>query len=110
VRAGIISFQLCGERVDFCFPPPTASLLPIVPSSPEAHVHTVPPDATLGTTVFDGDGGSSMRPTNAHNSRLSISIDLGITPVCTAEAVNFISPFYNSSSAPPESSPSTIWR
>ena len=57
VRAGIISFQLCGERVDFCSPPPTPSLLPVIPSSPKAHVFTVPLDATLGTTVFDGDGG-----------------------------------------------------
>ena len=62
VQAGIISFQLCGEKVDFYFPPPTPSLLPVIPCSPEAHVHTVPPDATLGTTIFDVDGGSSMRP------------------------------------------------
>ena len=73
-------------------------------------MHTVPPDATFGTTVFDGDGGSSMRSTDAHNARLPISTDLGITPICTADAVNFISPFYDSSSAPPESSSSTIWR
>ena len=71
-------------------------------------MHTVPPDATLGTMVFDGDGGSSMRPTDAHNARPLIPIDLGITPVCTAEVVNFISPFYNSSSTPLESSSFTI--
>ena len=73
-------------------------------------MHTVPPDATLGTIVFDEDGGSSMWPTDEHNARPSIPTDLGITPVCTVKVVNFISPFYNSSSAPPKSSPFTIWR
>jgi len=32
VQAGNILFQLCGERVDFCFPQPTPSPLPIIPS------------------------------------------------------------------------------
>jgi len=63
VQAGIISFQLCGERIDFCFPPPTPSILLVIP--PKAHVHTVPPYATLGITIFDRDGGSSMWPTCA---------------------------------------------
>ena len=29
VQAGTLSFQLCGERVDFCFPPTTLTLEPI---------------------------------------------------------------------------------
>ena len=110
VRDGIISFQLGGERVDFCFPPPTPSLLPITSSSPEAHVHTMPPNATLGTTVFDGNSGTSMLPTTAHDAHPPIPTDLGISSIYTGEVVNFTSQFYNSSSRPPEPSLFSIWR
>ena len=110
VRAGTISFPLCGERVDFCFPPPTPFPLPTTPPSPEAPVHSVPPDGTLGIMVFDGDGGSSMWPTNSHNAPPPIPTDFGITSACTMEVVDLILPSYNSATTPPESSSSIIWR
>jgi len=34
VQAGIMSFQLCEKRVDFCFPQLTPSPLPATPSPP----------------------------------------------------------------------------
>jgi len=49
VQANTMSFQLCGERVDFCFPQPTPSSLPTTLSPPTAHVHIVPPDAAPRT-------------------------------------------------------------
>ena len=110
VRASTISFQLCRERVDFCFPPPTPFSLPATPSSPEAPVHTVPPDATLSTTIFYGNGGSSVWPIDSYNAPPPIPIDFGITYVCTAEVVDLISPSYNSATTPPGSSRSIIWR
>ena len=56
VPACIISFQLCGERVDFYFLLPIPSSIPANHPPPMAHVHHVPPVAISEVEVFDGDG------------------------------------------------------
>jgi len=43
VQADTLSFQLCGEKVDFCFPPHTPSSVPVNPQSPAAPVHHAVP-------------------------------------------------------------------
>jgi len=53
VQAGAMSFQLCGERVDFCFPQPASSPLTATPSPPKAPVHIVLPNAAPGIAVVD---------------------------------------------------------
>ena len=63
VQVGTMSFQLCVERVDFYFPPPTPPLVPTPPSLPGAHTYSVPHAAVSSVIVFDGDGGPHMRPT-----------------------------------------------
>ena len=101
VQGGTLSFYLCGERVDFCFPPPTPSPLPAIHAPPETPVHTIPPNNVPGTTVFDGDGGSSMWPTVLHNVPPPIPTSFGITYVCTAK-VGYPTPsFYTSTGTPP---------
>jgi len=110
VQADTLFFQLCGETVDFCFPSPTPSPLPTIHAPLEAPVHTIPPNAASGTTVFYGDGGSSMWPTVSYNVPLPIPTSFGITFVCTAEVVDPTPPFYTSTGTPPESIPFTIWR
>ena len=39
VKVGTISFQMCGETVDFCFPPPLPS---VVPAPPEGLAYHTP--------------------------------------------------------------------
>ena len=44
-----MSFQLCGEQVDFCFALPTPSSLPSVHPVPIAHILFGPPAAVFET-------------------------------------------------------------
>ena len=62
VQADTLSFQLCGEREDFYFPPPTPSSVHANLPSPTAAMHHVPLVAISKTKVFDGDEGSCIRP------------------------------------------------
>jgi len=57
IQVGILSFQLCGERVDFSFPPPALPLAPVLPSSSEEPIPISPFDALPGLDIFDGNGG-----------------------------------------------------
>lgn len=59
VQAGTMSFQLCGERVDFCFPLHTTSLA----AHPSSTVTVCfAPSATVSRIVMsDGGGGPRMR-------------------------------------------------
>jgi len=61
VQADTISFQLCGEMVDFYFPPPTPSLELAILPPPVAPMFTVPPATIYEITIFDGDEGSHMQ-------------------------------------------------
>ena len=61
VHAGIMSFQLCGKQVDFCFPlsiPSSVSNVHLVPAAP---IFSIPPAVVSEIEVFEGDGGSHMR-------------------------------------------------
>ena len=62
VQAEIMSFQFCGERVDFCFPPPIPPSVPIPHSLPEAPIYSVSHVAVSSVIVFNGDSGPHMRP------------------------------------------------
>ena len=48
VQVGTLSFQLCGERVDFSFPPPAQPLVPILPSPFEEPIPIFPLILFLG--------------------------------------------------------------
>jgi len=52
VPAGKISFQLCEEKVDFCFPTPTTPSL----TTPSVLVVRTVSAAISETEVFEGDG------------------------------------------------------
>jgi len=53
VQADTLSFQICGERVDFCFPPPIPSPAPTTSPPPLADVLVAPPDVFTSIEVFD---------------------------------------------------------
>ena len=55
VQAGTLSFCICGERVDFCFPPPIPTRAPITSPPPLALVSAVSPSISTSLEVFDGD-------------------------------------------------------
>ena len=56
-----MSFQLCGKRVDFCFPPPIPPSVPAPPSLPEALAYSIPHAAVYSIMVFDADGGPHIK-------------------------------------------------
>ena len=104
-----MSFQLCGEQVEFYFPEPTPSPLFDTPSPTAALVHTVLPDAAPDIAAFDGDGGLRMWSIALHNIPPLTLTGIGVTSAYTGEVVDPISPFHTSTSTPPMSSPCTIW-
>jgi len=64
VPAGKLSFQLCGERVEFCFPPPIA---PPTPTVPPIHATSMVPIAPA-LEVFGWDGMPQRRFSKAFES------------------------------------------
>jgi len=109
VKVGTISFWMCGERVDFYFPPPTPSPAPVTSPPPAAPMPTIPPNAVSRTEVFDADGGLYIWPI-VYDAPLPIPTSFGNTSICPGEVVDPTAPFYTSTCAPPMSSPFTIWR
>ena len=61
VQAGTLSFQLDGERVDLCFPPPTPSLVPAIFVPPDVPVNIVPLDVISQINVFVCNGEPHIR-------------------------------------------------
>jgi len=109
VQAGTLSFRICGERVDFCFPPPIPSSVPATPPPPPAPIPVAPPDVPASIEVFDGDGGPSIWAIR-YDAPLPIPTSFGTTSVYTEEVMDPTPPFYTFPSAPPELSSFTIWR
>jgi len=60
VQTGTLSFRICGERVDFFFPPPIPSPAPATSPPPPALVPAAPPYVFTSIEVFDGDGGPDI--------------------------------------------------
>jgi len=117
VQAGTLSFCICGERVDFCFPPPIPTPAPAtsppppapLPTPPLAPIPAVPPYASTSVKVFNGDGGPNIWQTR-YDGLMPIPTSLGIPSAYTGEVQDPTAPFYTFPSPPPESPPFTIWR
>jgi len=109
VQAGTLSFCICGERVDFCFPPPLPTLAPATSTPPPAPVPAIPPSVSTSLEVFDGDGGPDIWPPRYATSA-PIPTSLGIPSAYTRKVLDPTALFYTFPSAPPESPLSTIWR
>jgi len=70
VQAGTLSFCICGERVDFCFPSPIPTPAPTTcppppapsPTTLPARVPVVPPSISTRLEVFNGDRGPDIWP------------------------------------------------
>ena len=62
VQAGTLSFGICGERVDFCFPPSIPTPSPVTFPPPPAPAPTAPPDDFISISVLDGDRGPDPWP------------------------------------------------
>jgi len=56
VQAGTLSFCICGETVDFNFPPPIPAPAPTTYPPPPTLVPAAPPYISTSIAVFDGDG------------------------------------------------------
>jgi len=100
VQQGIMSFQFCGEKVDFCFPLPIPSSAPIPPSPPEAHAYFVSCAANSSITVFDGDGRPHMRSLTLSDLHPPIAAAHRGTTFHPREVLTAI-PFITSLSPPP---------
>ena len=109
VQARTMSFCICGEKVDFCFPPPIPTPAPTTSLPPPAPVPAAPPDVFTRIEVFDGDGGPDIWATR-YDDPVPIPTSLGIPFAYTGEVMDPIAPFYTFPSTPPEPSPFTIWR
>jgi len=109
VQAGTLSFCICGERVDFCFPPPIPTPAPATSPPLPAPVPAAPPKNFISITVFNGDRGPDLWATR-YADPVSILTSLGIPSAHTGEVLYPTAPFYTFLSPPPESSPFIIWR
>jgi len=96
---------MCGERVDFYFPLPTPSSVPIIP--PPSMVH---PDAVFESNVFDGVEGPHTQFGSSSTFLAAIPISIGLTSAPTGEEEGPISHLHPSTNSPPVPLSSTIWR
>jgi len=104
VKAGTISFEILGKRVDFCLP-----LAPVICPSPVAPMPAIPSATSSRVEVFDGGGCPYVWPT-AFKDPLLIPSTSGAISVDTGELVESAPPFYTPTSTSFASSPFTIWR
>ena len=88
VQAGTISFQMCREMMDFCFPLPTPFSMPIIPPPSVAPVHIVPCNAISRLQVFDGDEGPHMLSGGFFDFSTVVSISFGTTSSCNGKVVD----------------------
>jgi len=110
VQTGTISFTICGERVDFSFPPPAPPSAPILPSPPEESIPLSPFAAVSGVEISDGNGGSHILLRGSSTFSAAVPIRFATASTCTGEVEDPTSHFYTSPQPPPVSLPSTIWR
>ena len=117
MQAGTLSFCICEERVDFCFPPPIPTPAPAtsppppspLPTFPPAPVPAAPPYVSTSLEVFDGDRGPDIWQLR-YDGLMPIPTSLGISFAHTGEVLDTTAPFYTLPSPPLESPPFTIWR
>ena len=101
-----MSFQLCGERVDFCFTPPIPSSVFAPSSLPKAPTYSILHVAICSVTVFDGDGGPHMRSIVLFDLPLCIPITQGGTIFHPGEVLE-ATPLITTPSPPPSILPSS---
>ena len=109
LQAGTLSFRICEEMVDFCFPPPIPTPAPAACPLPPAPSPTTPPIGSISTTVVDGDRGPDMWPPR-YAASAPIPTSLGIPSAHTGKVLDPTTPFYTFPGTPPETPPFTIWR
>jgi len=109
VQVATLSFYICRERVEICFPPPIPTPAPATFSPPPVPLPTAPPNDFISIGVLDGDRGPAMWPTR-YDTSAPISTSLGIPSAHTREVLDPTTPFYTFPGAPPEPPLSTIWR
>ena len=112
VQAGTLSFQVCGEKVDFSFPPPAPPLAPVFPPPSAAPIPHSPFDAAPEVDIYDGHGGSPMLSASPTTCSGAVPLTSYFAPACArpGEVKDPPSYFYTSPRPPPASLPSTIWR
>ena len=94
VQAGTLSFCICGERVDFCFPPPLPTPAPATSTPSPASTPAIPPSVSTSLEVFDGDGEPDIWPSR-YDTSASIPTSLGIPSATTGEGVEWSSGVQN---------------
>ena len=108
VQAGTLSFHLCGERVDFSFPPPAPPLAPVFPPPSEAPIPISPFDAPPKVDTFDGNGGPHLLFEGSSAVSTAVPSRFATAFACTGEVEDPTSYFYTTPTPPPASLPSTI--
>ena len=96
-----LCFQLCGERVDFCFLPPTPSSLIAIFPPPAIFMHNVPPANFLEIEVFSDEGGPHMRFIGPSYLSPATSAYFRDAFSCAKEVVNTTITLHCSFSLPP---------
>ena len=109
VQVGTLSFCICGEMVDFCFPPPIPTPAPATFPPPLAPLPTAPPSDFISIVVCDGDRGPDLWPTR-YADLVPIPTSIGIPSVHTEKVLNPTASCYTFPGTPPEPPPFTIWR
>ena len=110
VQAGILSFQLCGERLDFSFPSPAMPFAPVIPPPPEKPISTSPFDVVPGADIFDGNRGPHMLFEGSSAVFAAVSICFATGSAYPAEVEDHTSHFNTYPRLPPTPLLSTIWR
>ena len=110
VRANTISFQLYGEKVDFCFPPPTlSSMFAILPST-AITVHTLSLVVIYEIDIFDENKEPHTRSKAFSDPFPPVLAHFGDTSAHAREVVDMTVTPHGSFSLPPPSLLSTNLR
>jgi len=108
VQAGIPSFELCGEKVDFSFPPPASPLAPVLPPPSEQPIPISPFNAVPEANTSDGNGGPHMLFEGSSVVSATVPLRFATTSIYPGEVADPPLHLYTSPTPSPASLPSTI--
>ena len=110
VQTGTMSFTICGERMDFSFPPPTPPSAPVLHPPSKEPISISPFGVVPGMDIYDETGGPHLLSEDSPTFSAAVPTRSTAFPTCPGEVEDSTSYHYPSPRPRPASSMSTIWR